>query len=176
MAHPKTKINIGIDLDGVIIDKPPIIPQKIIEWLYRSHKKRKLEYRFPKKYEQYVRILSHHPLIRPPINTNIALIRKLAEDERYCVFAVSSRYSFLIKRTKQWINHYGINDLFEKIYLNENDDQPHVFKEAMINKLKIDILIDDDKALVNYLKRRFKNLRTVVVDKSNNKLKRFVNS
>ena len=98
------KIKIGVDLDGVIIGKPPLVPKKFLEYLFKGKRKNsRLHYRFPKsKLEQKIRILSHYWFLRPPLKKNLDQIKKLLKNKKYEVFFVSSRYSFLKNKTKQW--------------------------------------------------------------------------
>lgn len=148
-------IKIGFDLDGVIIDKPPLIPKKLIEWLYRGRINTELSYRFPNtKIERYIRWLSHHPILRPPIKKNIKNIQALSKNKKYRLYAISSRYGFLEKRTKEWLDFYKLNDLFDEVHLNLDNNQPHKYKEKMINKLKINVFVDDDPLLINFLRKK----------------------
>ena len=149
----KKKIKVGFDLDGVVINKPLFIPQFIIDLLVRGKKDHQLSYRYPStNIEREIRILSHNPLFRPPIKKNIKLIQKLYKSNGYELFVVSSRYSFLENRTKEWFKFYKKGKFFKKIYINTKNEQPHIYKERMINKLGLDIFIDDDARLVKYLK------------------------
>src|SRR4030042_5821855 len=117
------KIKIGFDLDGVIIGKPPFVPKYLMERLVRK-KDHGLAYRFPKsKFERCVRWLSHFPLLRPPIKKNIKLIHELYRSKNYELFVVSSRYSFLEGRTKEWFKYYRLRDLFKEIYINLKNEQ-----------------------------------------------------
>ena len=43
------------------------------------------------------------------------------------------------------------------------NEQPHIYKERMIKKLKLEVFIDDDKPLLNYLKKRIKKVDLVYV-------------
>ena len=140
----KSKIKrIGFDLDGVVIDKPPIIPKRLLEAIYRGNTdSKKLVYRFPtNSAEIKLRQLSHHPILRPPIKEQVHLIQQLHKSRKYKMFAVTSRYSFLKKRTKQWLDYYNLNRFFERIFINETDQQPHLFKESAIRRLNLDIFI-----------------------------------
>ena len=173
----KSKIKrIGFDLDGVIIDKPPIIPRRLLEAIYRGNTNtKKLVYRFPKSaLEIKIRQLSHHPVLRPLIKEQIDLIQKLHKSKRFKMFAVTSRYSFLKERTCEWFSYYDLNGLFEKIYINEKDQQPHVFKEKVIKKLKLDIFIDDDRSLLDHLKKKVKGVEFIFVEDSKNGLKKLL--
>ncbi len=61
---------VGLDLDGIIIDRPPLIPKWLIEYLYRDYSAKTLKYRLPGFWEQKVRQLTHLPFVRPPILKN----------------------------------------------------------------------------------------------------------
>jgi len=149
------RIRVAFDLDGVIIDKPPLIPKKLIEILFRGFEKDGLHYRFPKsKLEQKIRKISHFYLFRPPIKKNIEFIGGLAKDGKYELYIVSSRYSFLKDETEKWLEKRKIDGIFQKVFINMSDEQPHLFKEKVLKKLKPDIFVDDDCELVNYLTGR----------------------
>jgi hypothetical protein len=160
----KKKIRIGFDLDGVIIGKPPFVPKFMMEALVRK-KDHGLAYRFPKtKFERWIRWLSHYPVFRPPIKKNIRLIHELFKSRDYELFVVSSRYSFLEGRTGEWFKYYELRALFKEIYINLDNIQPHLYKEKMIKKLKLNVFIDDDRPLLEYLKSQLKNVDLVFVE------------
>lgn len=143
---------IAFDLDGVIIDKPPLIPKKLLERMFRGKNKNGLHYRFPRsKLEQKIRKISHFYLLRPPIRQNIEFIRRLAQDEKYELYAVSGRYSFLEKETDIWLEKRKIKSLFKKIFINLKNEQPHLFKERILGEIRPDIFVDDDGPLTDYL-------------------------
>ena len=154
------KIKIAFDLDGVIIDKPPFIPKKLLEWLFKGPRKDELHYRFPAtKFEQWIRKLSHFYLFRPPIKGNIAFIKRIAKDKRYEPYVVSGRYSFLKRETKIWLEKRKLDGIFKEIFVNLKDEQPHLFKEKILKKLKVDIFLDDDSLLADYLTSRLINTK-----------------
>lgn len=158
------KKRVGFDLDGIIIDKPPLIPKKLIEWFFRGSQEN-LNYRFPKtKIEQLIRKFSHFYLFRPPIKKNIALIKKIHQQKKHDLYLVSSRYSFLQKETQFWLKKRKIDGLFEKIYLNTEDSQPHLFKEKKLKRLELDFYFEDDELIVDYLDRKLKNIQIFLVD------------
>jgi uncharacterized HAD superfamily protein len=163
--NTRKKIRIGFDLDGVIIGKPPFIPQFLLEALVREHKNRHLSYRFPdSNLERMVRVASHYPLLRPPIRKNIKIIKELNKSNNYSLYVVSSRYSFLEDRTKQWFRFYRLRKFFKEIHTNLKDEQPHLYKEKMIKKLKLNVFIDDDLPLLGYLRKRLTGIDLVHVD------------
>lgn len=157
-----TKKIIAFDLDGIVIDRPPIIPKKLLELLYRGLPENGLHYRCPRsKFEIAVRRLSHLPVFRPPIDENVRYIKSLKRKNKYRLIAISSRYSFLKDRTKDWFNFYKLGGLFDHVFLNEKNDQPHEFKYKKLKMLKPSIFVDDDALLINYLRMRIKDVELI---------------
>ena len=174
MALTKTQ-HIGFDLDGVVIDKPPFIPKTFLEWAIRNHTKRILSYRYPSRREQFIRKCIHYPSFRPPIIENVHLVKKLSKQNQTTLFAITGRYSFLKKRTYQWLKKHQLTSVFKAIYLNEQNQQPHKFKKNTIEKLKLNIFIDDDKRTVKYLNKRIKKTRIILFSKGNTNLTEILN-
>lgn len=146
------KIKIAFDLDGVIIDKPPLISKKLLERLFMGVKRHKLHYRFPhSRLEQKIRKLSHFYLFRPPMTENLKFIKNLLKGDKYEIYVVSGRYSFLKDETKSWFEKRGIDNLFKEVFLNSENEQPHLFKEKKLIEIKADIFVDDDWMLADYL-------------------------
>ena len=158
------QIKIGFDLDGVIIDKPPLISKGLLEWLVRSHQNKKLAYRYPPLPERLVRWLSHHPLLRPAIKENLEFIKKIAKNKKYKLYLISGRYSFLAGRTQQWLKKYQIYNLFEGVFINLKNEQPYLFKTKKIKELKINLYIDDDQPLSEYLIKSARQVKVYCFD------------
>jgi hypothetical protein len=133
-----------------------LVPKRLLEWLFKGGGSR-LHYRFPhSNLEQMIRKISHFYLFRPPMGKNINFIKKIAKDDDYELYIVSSRYSFLKRETEIWLEKRNLEKLFKKIYLNEKNEQPHLFKEKVLKEIKPDIFIDDDEAIVDYLCQKTK--------------------
>jgi len=147
------KIKIAFDLDGVIIDKPPLIPKKLLEYLFRGNTDvNNLHYRYPKtKLEIVIRKISHFYLFRPPIKQNIDYIKNLAKNSKYELYIVSARYSFLKNETAYWLKKRGINHLFKKVVINLENKQPHLYKEELLKEIGPIVFVDDDWLLADYL-------------------------
>lgn len=143
---------IAFDLDGIFIGSPPFVPKRLIEWLYRGPQNQKLKYRYPTtKFEQQIRKLSHLGFLRPSISKNAEFLKNFSKSDNQ-IYLVSSRYQFLESLTLKLLEKYSIKNNLTKIYLNTENEQPHLFKEKMIKKLKINIFIDDDLKLLMYLR------------------------
>lgn len=161
------RVRVGFDLDGVLIGKPFFVPDRVMEKLVRLKTDHKLLYRFPEsEIERKIRYLSHHPILRPPIRKNIKLIQELSKSKKYELFVVSGRYSFLEKRTWEWFKYYCLRKPFKEIYINLGNEQPHLFKERMIKKLKLSVFIDDDQPLLRYLQKKLKKVEFLHTDEN----------
>lgn len=144
-------MNIGFDLDKIFINFPPLVPSKIIEWFYKGKSNGSLSYRIPSKPEQFLRLLIHFPILRKPIKENIKFLKKLAAENTHTYYLISSRFGFLKKTTEKLVQKYGIDKIFKSLHFNFLNEQPHLFKNQMIKKLKINSYIDDDLPLLNFL-------------------------
>lgn len=144
-------MNIGFDLDKIFINFPPFVPTRIIDWFYKGKPNGPLKYRIPGKAEQIIRIFSHHPLFRPPITENMNYVKSLALTNINKYYLISSRFSFLEKKTTDLIQRYKFDKIFNGMYFNYSNNQPHIFKNNVIKKLDLDMYIDDDLQLLEYL-------------------------
>ena len=143
-------MRIGFDFDKVFIDYLPFIPDYLVESFYKKKTRGTLLYRLPSKPEQLFRQLTHHTYLRPIIKDNVHFLRKLAKKDHH-LFLISSRFSFLERITSQIVKRHHFDLLFDGLYFNFKDEQPHLFKYRMIKKLKLDMYIDDDLALLKYI-------------------------
>lgn len=143
-------MRIGFDLDKVFINTPPFIPDSVIEKLYRKQSAKKLTYRIPSKPEQMIRQFSHLPFFRPPMQKNIEFLQKLKK-ENHTLFLISSRFGFLQKQTETIIREYHLAHYFTEVIFNFNNEQPHVFKKRILEKITVNRYVDDDFYLLSYL-------------------------
>lgn len=147
-------MNIGFDLDKIFIDYPPFVPDWIIDRMYRKRSNGKLVYRIPSTLEQYFRIITHFPFFRPPITKNISIIKELTKNKSHKYFLISSRFGFLKNTTDKLIKTHGFNEIFDGMYFNYKNEQPHLFKNRILQDRKIDRYVDDDLPLLKFLQSR----------------------
>ncbi len=161
----KGNCRIGFDFDKVFVSYPPLIPNSIIDFLYRHSfslgfgDSNTLSYRFPGQLEQKIRILSHTPILRQPIKKNLDSLEIISKKIPCELYLVSSRFSFLKKRTSQWVRNNNIEKYFKELYFNYENLQPHIFKDRIIKKLKLEEFIDDDLDLISYLAQQNSNVK-----------------
>lgn len=144
-------MKIGFDLDKVFIDYPPFVPDALINRLYKRKSNGILSYRIPSRTERIIRSFSHYYLFRPPIKDNIEYVRKLNNSNTHKYYLISSRFSFLKDKTKSIIKKHKFEKIFSAMFFNFEDQQPHIFKNNTIKKMSIDLYVDDDLSLLEYL-------------------------
>ena len=144
-------MNIGFDFDKVFIGYPPFVPSWIIDKLYKQRDDDILSYRIPGKLEQYFRKLTHLPIFRQPIKQNIQHLQDLSDLRKHDLYLISSRFGFLEKQTERLTKKLGLEKVFNKMYFNYKNEQPHQFKSRLVKELSIHRYIDDDLSLIKYL-------------------------
>lgn len=152
-------MKIGFDFDKIFIDYPPFVPARLIDRLYKNINEKELRYRIPSKAEQYIRLLSHYPIFRPLIKQNILSLEKNNTKNNNTYYLISSRFGFLKNRTELLIQKLNFDTLFEGMYFNYENKQPHLFKQEVIKNLDIDRYVDDDLSLITYLAKYFPKIR-----------------
>lgn len=161
-------MKIGFDFDGILVSYPLLIPSFVIDYFYRNNA-HALSYRFPGLFEQKVRLFSHHIIFRPPLKKNIADLSKLAKNENLEIYLISGRFGFLKEKTHVWLETHNLNHYFTKIFFNFDNQQPHIFKNKTIKKYKIELFIDDDLPLLEYLANKNPNVTFFWFNKKNQK-------
>jgi hypothetical protein len=161
-------MNIGFDLDNIFINTPPLIPQSIIERLYRKKTNGELQYRIPSRKEQILRQFSHTPLFRQPIKKNLKILKNITKDS-HGLYLISSRFGFLKNHTEKLVKKHKLGDIFHTLYFNFDNRQPHIFKSDIINKLKLDKYVDDDLHLIKYIASKNNHIKLYWLNKKVNK-------
>lgn len=161
-------MNIGFDLDKIFIDTPPLIPKKLIEKLYKKKDNGILLYRIPGRTEQIFRMLTHWDIFRPPLKENLDFLESLPRDNNK-LYLISSRFKFLESKTQNLIKKYSFDKIFSGMYFNFKNDQPHLFKNKIIKDLRLDLYIDDDLSLLEYVAKHNPKTKFFWLDYGNNR-------
>lgn len=161
-------MNLGFDFDKIFIDYPPFIPSVLIDKLYKKKNSNKVTYRIPSKPEQLFRIATHHPYLRPIITENITFIKALRKKNHHKHYLISSRFGFLKNRTENLIKNHQLNLLFDELFFNFENKQPHIFKDKIIKKIRINRYVDDDLDLLEYLLEKNKQTLFFWLNKKHN--------
>lgn len=147
----KRKIKVGFDFDGVIAYNP----FRIIRPIMAAVKKnvfgvKKLKFWYPqKRWQQIFWTILHESSIFPSVG--IGEFKKRVKKGEIEAHLITARYSFLEEHLCKWLDRYGLRRYFRTVNLNRRDEQPHLFKERLIEKYKMDIFIEDNLDIVKYL-------------------------
>ena len=148
-------MNIGFDLDKIFVDYPPLIPDRVIDRLYKKKTKGQLVYRIPSKSEQILRKLSHLPFLRPKITKNVSFLENIDRTANK-LYLISSRFKFLQSETEKLMKSLRFDKIFSGMFFNFENKQPHEFKNEVIKKLKLQIYVDDDFPLLKHVAKQNK--------------------
>lgn len=161
----KRVLKIGLDFDGVVAYNPFRIVRAPVTFFKRNILGiRKLQFWYPKaRWQQLFWIMLHESSVFPAKGTE--LLKQLVKEKRIEAHLITARYSFLDDHLYNWLEKHKLERLFKTINLNRDDEQPHLFKEKIILKYKLDYYIEDNWDIVKYLSQlRTKNqeLRTKI--------------
>lgn len=150
----KQPLRVGFDLDGVILYNPARVVRPLISLAKRLFlSKRKLAFYYPHSpIEKWMWGLFHLSSIY--ISSGMDDIKKLVKEKKIKAYIVTARYSFLGEDFKKWVKKNGIDLVFDGVYYNKDDEQPHVFKEKMIKKLNLEVYVEDNYDVVKYLSQK----------------------
>jgi hypothetical protein len=149
---PSKKIKIGFDLDGVILFNPSRSFRSLISRSKKAHlfPRKELEFYHPESaLEKSLWLLVHKSSFK--LATGFTDLEKIALSKNIEIYLVSARFSCLKSDTEKWRKIINRNNIFKEIYFNDNDEQPHLFKKKMIEKLNLDYFVEDNWDVASYL-------------------------
>jgi hypothetical protein len=153
-------LKVGFDLDGVLLYNPARIFRPIIYFIKKYILKRNTnQFYYPKnKLEQLIWLFLHKSSLFP--TPGVKEIKQLIKEKKIKAYVISARYESLKEDFLSWKKKIDPENLFSSWYYNEKNDQPHLYKEKMIKKLNLDIFVEDNWDIVNYLKSQMSNLKS----------------
>ncbi|MCX6731085.1 MAG: hypothetical protein NTZ55_04505 [Candidatus Roizmanbacteria bacterium] len=154
MTKHTPPLQVGFDMDGVLLYNPGRIIRPLISYFKRFflHKKR-LKFYYPKTKSEKVfwRLVHKSSIYNAPGVSEITRIVKEGTIEAYLITA---RYNYLGSSVEKWVKENKLENTFKGVFYNSKDEQPHEFKERMINELKLDVYVEDNFDIVNYLAQK----------------------
>ena len=154
----KQPLRVGFDLDGVILYNPARVVHPLISLVKRLFlSKRKLAFYYPHSpIEKWMWKLFHLSSIY--IAPGMDDIKVLVKEKKIKAYIVTARYGFLGDDFKKWVKKNEIDLVFDGVYFNKDDEQPHLFKEKMMKELYLDVYVEDNYDVVKYLaQKKYKN-------------------
>ncbi len=148
----KQKIRIGFDMDGVLLENPSRIFRSLISRSKKAHlfPRKELEFYHPESaLGKWLWLLVHKSSFR--LAGGFSELEKLAADKRLELYVVSARFACLASDTAKWSKAINRQNIFQELYFNERDEQPHLFKLRMMQKLRLDYFVEDNWDVASYL-------------------------
>lgn len=146
-------LKVGFDMDGVLLYNPARIVRPLISLVKRKMNlidRDELEFFVPKPgLQQTMWDFVHKSscFIAPGFNE----IMKLRDEGLIEPYLITARFAHLEKDFNRWMKKMNADTVFVEHIMNYQDEQPHLFKEKMIKKLKLDCFIEDNLDIVGHL-------------------------
>lgn len=153
----RKRLRVGFDFDGVIAYNPFRIlraPTKIFKKVVG--KEHSLHFYYPKTtLEQWLWILVHETSFFP--SPGLSQLKDLLASGAIEGYIITSRYACLEPSFYRWLKKHGLDRSFHGYHVNVSNDQPHIHKEKVLTRLKLDYFIDDNFDIVQHLSQSLKN-------------------
>lgn len=145
-------IKIAFDMDGVLLENPSRVLRSLISKSKKAHllPRKELEFYHPNSaIERWLWLLVHKTSFR--LAPGFADLEHLFQTGKIELYVVSARFSCLQSDTKRWVKVLNRRGIFTKLYFNDQDEQPHFFKERMIKELQLDYFVEDNWDIVRHV-------------------------
>lgn len=149
-------LRVGFDLDGVLLYNPTRILRPVIVFLKKYFLKRNLnKFYYPKtKLEKIIWLFLHKSSVWLAPGTDE--LAKLIKEKKLEAYIISARYESLKEDFDCWVGKLKAKMPLSGFYNNSKNEQPYLFKEKMIKKLKLDIYVEDNWDIVKHLNKHCK--------------------
>lgn len=147
-------LKVGFDFDGVLLYNPTrIVRAPVVLFKHFFMPRREKKFTIPKgRIAKFAWKMAH--LSSFMIAPGLSEIERLVRAGKIEAHIITARFDFLehdFKKKLQSVNKSGI---FTSAHFNKKNEQPHLFKERMINELKLDAFVEDNYDIVNYLSKK----------------------
>ncbi|MBD3279228.1 MAG: hypothetical protein GF390_00780 [Candidatus Pacebacteria bacterium] len=153
----KPKLKVGFDLDGVLLYNPARMMRPVIAFLKKHRwlvKRKKKQFFVPRsKFQQWFWWLLHKSSLF--VAPGYQELKKLVKEGKIEAYLITGRFKHLEADFQRWLRKMGADEVFKTVYLNQQNQQPHLFKEQLIEKLDLDVFVEDNWDIVDHLQRRF---------------------
>lgn len=142
---------VGFDLDGVLLYNPMRVARPVVSLMKRLFlTKRATTFFIPKSTtSRSIWYVLHSSSMW--IEGGYDSAKKLIETKKIEGYIVTARYGFLKEDFEKWQKKLEANKYFKKCYVNEKNEQPHVYKNRLVNELNLDYFIEDNWDIVKAL-------------------------
>jgi hypothetical protein len=150
------KLKVGFDLDGVLLYNPARIARPVIVFFKKILFKKEVDkFHYPKsKFEKLIWLMLHKVVFGPAHGYDE--LKNLIKLKKIEAYIITGRNESLRRDFFRWKEKLEAEKYFSGSYYNDKNEQPYLFKERMINKLKLDIYIEDNWDIVNHINSKSK--------------------
>lgn len=150
-------LRVGFDLDGVLLYNPARILRPFAQFLRPFvFRKKGRKFYFPNtRIEKIVWRFLHKSSMW--IAPGMKDILELAREKKIQAYIITARYDFLKHDFEGWVKKIDGSKLFTGHHYNITNKQPHLYKEHMIEKLDLDIFVEDNWGIVQHLSKQLKS-------------------
>lgn len=150
------KITVGLDFDGVLAYNPFRVARAPIAMVKRHLLGvTKTQFFVPRsRFERFFWVVMFESSVFPACGTG--LLRTLVGEGHVEAHLVTGRFSFMKDSFHSWLTRHQFREVFTTIRMNEKNEQPHLFKQRMIEQGQFDYYIEDNLDIVRYLNGRTK--------------------
>lgn len=155
----KKQLRVGFDLDGVLLYNPARIARPIIVFLKKIFLKKEVDkFHYPQtKIQKLIWLMFHKVVFGPALGYED--LKKLTKSKKIKAYIITGRNESLKDDYNRWMKKLGAKKYFSGSYFNDKNEQPYLFKEKMIRKLKLDLYVEDNWDIVNKLKVKSEKLK-----------------
>ena len=153
----KQILKIGFDLDGVLLYNPARIARPIIVFFKKILLKKEVDkFHYPQtKIQKLIWLMLHKVVFGPALGYDE--LKKLIKSKKIKAYIITRRNESLKDDYNRWMKKLDAKKYFSGCFFNDKNEQPYLFKERMINKLKLDLYVEDNLDITSYLKSRIKD-------------------
>lgn len=147
----KQILKVGFDLDGVLLYNPARIARPIIVFLKKIFLKKDVnKFHYPQtKIQKLIWLMFHKVVFGPAFGYDE--LKKLCKSKKIIAYIITGRNESLKNDYGQWMKKLEANKYFSSSYFNDKNEQPYLFKEKMIKKLKLDLYVEDNWDIVKHI-------------------------
>ena len=153
----KQILKVGFDLDGVLLYNPARIARPIIVFFKKILLKKEVDkFHYPQtKIQKLIWLMLHKVVFGPALGYDE--LKKLIKSKKIKAYIITGRNESLKDDYNRWMKKLDAKKYFSGCFFNDKNEQPYLFKERMINKLKLDLYVEDNLDITSYLKSRIKD-------------------
>lgn len=163
MTSKRRTPKVGFDLDGVILYNPTRVARPIISTIKKVFFPRKKSTFYVPQSNISRGIWNVFHASSLFIESGYEHAKKLLKNGDIEGYIVTARYGFLQDDFDKWKVRLEADEHFAASYSNQKDEQPHVYKQRMIEKLDLDYFIEDNWDIVRALSTNPKNKRRKII-------------